>query len=119
MRNRESNRRRDHHVNVALYKEELEHLRQAMLGSTCRSLNEYCRKLLFDNPVRVFYRDQSFDAFVEEAIVLRNEMQAVREKGPLTSDGERRLITLQEEIKRCINKIFDHVTQNRKEPGNG
>ena len=119
MRSREPNRRRDCSLNVALYKEELEHLRQATSNSTCRSLSEYCRKLLLGKPVRTFYRDQSFDAFIEEAIALRNEMQAEWDKGPFTPEGERRLITLQEEIKKCINKIFDYVTQNKKEPGNG
>jgi len=81
-------------------------------------MSEYCRKVLLGKPVRVFCRDQSFDAFIEEAIALRKEMQAVREGGPFTPEGERRLITLQEEIKKCINKIFDHGSQNRKKPGN-
>lgn len=117
MRSREP-KRFTRYVGVLLEKKDFERLLQGKSNSTCRSLSAYCRKLLMDRPVKVFYRDQSFDAFVEEAITLRKEMAAVREK-PLSPEGERHLIILQEEVKKCINKIFDHVSQNRKVSGNG
>lgn len=100
-------------VSVGLKKEDIDRLRQERSNSTCRTLSEYCRKLLLGKPVRVFYRDQSFDAFIDEVIVLRKEMQNVLGKGPFSTEDERRLINLQEEIKKYINKIFDHVCQNR------
>jgi hypothetical protein len=106
-------------VNFALHKEDLERLRKTVAHSTCRSVSEYCRKVALGKPVRVFYRDQSFDAFTDEVIALRKEMQAIRENGPLTSEGEQRLITLLEEIKKYINKIFDHVCKDQKKPGDG
>ena len=99
-------------VSVALYKEDLDRLKQDAKKSTCRSLSAYCRKLLLGRPVKVFFRDQSFDAFIEEAIVLRKEMEALREKA-FTAATMERLIVLQEEIKKCINKIYDHVCQNK------
>lgn len=105
-------------VGIRLKKEDFERLRQESSNSTCRTMSEYCRKLLLGKPVRVFYRDQSFDAFIDEVIVLRKDMEAIRQGGPFSLEGERRLIALQEEIKKCINKIFDHVCQNRKGPGN-
>jgi len=109
----------DNFVQIGMYKEDLERLKQAVSSSTCRSLSEYCRKLLLNKPVSIFYRSQSFDAFIEEAIALRKEMETMRQGGMFTPDGEKRLIALQEEIKQCINKIYDYVRQDRKEPGNG
>jgi len=102
----------DKYVHVALFAEDLEKLQAGMRNSTCRSLSEYCRGLLLGEPITLFYRDQSFDAFIEEAIVLRKEMRSLREELPFTDEGEQRLIALEGEIKLCINKIFDHVRQN-------
>ena len=102
----------DSFVHVALYKEDLEKLQQGMGNSTCRSLSEYCRGLLLGEPITLFYRNQSFDAFIEEAIALRKEMKSLREELPFTKENEERLIALEKEIKLCINKIFDHVREN-------
>ena len=118
MRSREPKRRLNSVVAVGLFKEDYDRLKRAKLNSVCRTMSEYCRKLLLGKPIRVYYRDQSFDAFVGEAIELRKEMEKIREGGTFSPEGERQLIALQEEIKKCINKIFDHVRQNRKGASN-
>jgi hypothetical protein len=118
MGSRKSKGHLDSYVTVGLNKDDIEQLRRATSKSTCRTLSEYCRKLLLGKPIRVLYRDQSLDAFIDEAIALRNEMRALREKGPFTPERERQLITLQEEIKKCINKIFDHACQNKNKQRN-
>lgn len=102
-----------------MYEEDVARLKEDVKNSIYRKPSEYYRKLLLGKPVTIFYRDQSFDAFVEEAIALRKEMETLLQGGVPTPDGEKRLITLQEEIKLCINKIYDYVRQNRKKPGNG
>ncbi len=100
-------------LSVPLYKEDLERLKRDAANSTCRSRSAYCRKLLLGQPVRVFQRDQSFDSFINEAIALRKEMELLRRLGAFTPAITERIIFLQEEIKKCINNIFDHVRQNK------
>ena len=99
-------------LGICVSKDEQEQLKQDASKTTCRSFSAYCRKLLLGKPVRVFFRNQSFDAFIDEAIALRKEMESLRGKA-FTSATMERLIVLQEEIKKCINKIYDHVSQNK------
>jgi hypothetical protein len=64
-------------------------------------------------PISVFYRSKSFDEFIEESILLRNEMRAIREKTSVDALQIERLIQLQEDIKKSINKLVDHVCSNK------
>ncbi len=45
--------------------------------TTCRTLSEYTRKVLLKKPVVVKYRNQSADSFLEEMILLKNELSAI------------------------------------------
>ena len=99
---------------VALYKEDLERLQRETKSSTCRTLSAYCRKLLLGKAVTVFYRNQSFDAFIEEVVALRKELEVLRQTLPFTMDAEVRIIAFQEGIKKCIHKIYDHVCQDKR-----
>jgi hypothetical protein len=101
------------HVSVLMFKEDWDKLNEGLSKSTCRSMSEYCRKLLLRKPVTLLYRNQSFDVFVDEAIALRAEMERVRKDLPFSMENEIRLILLQEEVKKCIYKIFDHVCKNK------
>ena len=89
-------------ISVAIYEEDEVRLKEDAKNSIYRKPSEYYRKLLLGEPVTVFYRNQSFDAFIEEAIVLRKLIEGVRQQGSLTKEGEHRLIGLYEEIKQCI-----------------
>ncbi|MDO6433052.1 hypothetical protein Q4E93_20760 [Flavitalea sp. BT771] len=100
-------------LEVAVSKEDLERVKKRLANSTCRNLTELVRKSVLGKPVITFTRSKSFDEFIEEAIALRKEMQTVRQTLPFTPEGEMRLIAIQAEIKTCINKIFDHVSQNK------
>jgi hypothetical protein len=100
-------------VSVLMFKEDLDKLKEGLARSTCRSMGAYCRKLLLGKPVTVLCRNQSFDAFVDEAIALRTEMEDVRKDFPFSKENELRLILLQEEVKKCISKIFEHVCKNK------
>jgi len=69
-------------------------------------MSEYCRKVLMDKPIVVFHRDQALDEFLQEAILLRKSLQQVGQEG-------RQFTPLLNEIKNCINKIYDYVRQNK------
>ena len=45
--------------------------------STKRKLSEYVRSILLDKPITVYTRNRSFDDFVAEMILLRNELKAI------------------------------------------
>lgn len=45
--------------------------------STKRKISEYARSILLDKPITVYTRNQSFDEFVSEMILLRNELKAI------------------------------------------
>ena len=45
--------------------------------STKRKLSEYVRSVLLEKPITVYTRNQSFDDFVAETILLRNELKAI------------------------------------------
>lgn len=92
---------------------EYEKLEKAFAGTTCRTLMEYLRKLILRKRITTYYRNKSFDEFVEEAILLRNEMRSIREKLPEDTQQIGRLIQLQEDIKLAINKLVDHACKNK------
>ena len=96
-------------VQVNMRKEEYEKVKEWFANSTSWSMSEYCRKVLIGKPVIIFYRDQSFDAFMEEAVALRKEFGRLSSDAKISQEG----ITLMKEIKYYMNKIFDHVSKNK------
>jgi hypothetical protein len=89
----------------------MQELRDAHAQSTCQSLAEYVRRLLFRKDITVLTRNRSLDDFIGEGIRLRKELQAIREKLPFSPEGEVRLLDLMEEIKINIYKIAELCTQ--------
>ena len=106
---------------------EFEQIAKLQRSTTCRSLSEYIRKLLLAKPVVVKYRSESADQYLEEMIVLKNELnaignhfyQAVKRLHTLDTTGEMRswltlyesthqaLIRKIEEIKERLNQIYE------------
>ncbi|HZE85049.1 MAG TPA: hypothetical protein VE035_12120 [Puia sp.] len=101
-------------LNIVLNAKAHEKIKADFANSTCISMSEYARKMIFGEPVTMYYRNKSFDEFAQEAIRLRKELQEVRSKLPFTPESERRVITLIEEIKTIINKIADTNVRRRK-----
>lgn len=93
-------------INIMIQEDDFEKLQKGLAGSTCWTMTEYCRKLLTGKPVTVFYRNQSLDAFIQEAIILRKHLRQVGQRNE-------QLIPLINDIKDCINKIYDYVRQNK------
>jgi hypothetical protein len=96
-------------------------------STTCRSLSEYARKVLLAKPVVVKYRNESADQYLEEMILLKNELndignnfnQAVKRLHTLDTTGQMRswlavyesthhsLIRKVDEIKERLNQIYE------------
>ena len=87
--------------------EELAVLKQKFAESNCTTLTGYIRSVSLQTPITVTYRNKSFDAFVEEATKLRNEMQLVWTKTTLAPADAVKIMFLHAEIKSAINHLVD------------
>src|ERR1700743_1404804 len=91
---------------IVLYSdEEFEVLRQNFARSVCRSYGGYVRKVSLEEPVGMVVRNGSFDAFIEEIVVLRKAMMEVYREGKWSPSNQERLVQLHQEIKLIIDKI--------------
>jgi uncharacterized protein (DUF1778 family) len=75
-------------LNIRLSDQEWDKVHRLSANTTCRNISDYARKVLLNHPVKVFYRNQSFDNFEEQMI---------------------RLLPL---LEANIEKLSDHATQN-------
>jgi hypothetical protein len=57
---------RQRRLNIRLSQQEWDKVKKLTSNSTCRSVSEYARKVLAEKPVKVFYRNRSFDEFEEK-----------------------------------------------------
>jgi hypothetical protein len=75
MEKENSNRTRK--IGLRLTPEEYAKIEHKWKASTCRKLSDYLRKHLLNKPITTTYRNQSLDDFMEETVVLRNELNAI------------------------------------------
>jgi chromatin segregation and condensation protein Rec8/ScpA/Scc1 (kleisin family) len=66
-------------LNIRLSQQEWDKVHKLSANSTCRSVSEYARKVLSEKPVKVFYRNQSFDEFEERMTQLLPLLEAFGE----------------------------------------
>ena len=71
------NSNRTRRITLRLTPEEYVKIEYKWKISTCRKLSDYVRKHLFDKPITTNYRNQSLDDFLEETVMLRNELSAI------------------------------------------
>jgi hypothetical protein len=71
------NSNRTRRITLRLTPEEYAKIEQRYKASTCRKLSDYIRKHLFGKPITTHYRNQSLDDFIEETVLLRNELSAI------------------------------------------
>ena len=80
-------------IGLRLTPEEYAKIERKWKASTCRKLSDYVRKHLFDKSIVTTYRNQSLDDFMEETIVLHNELNAI---GTNINQAVKKLHTLQQ-----------------------
>lgn len=95
------------HVSIHYTEGERQELKKKVANSTCRTTSEFIRKTTLGRPLHVFYRNKSFDEFVDECIALRKESRTIRETIPLDSLGMARLLAIQEKIHSAIIKLSE------------
>ena len=65
-----SQKPKERRLNIRLSDQEWDKIQRHASNTTCRNVSDYCRKVLLNKPVKVFYRNQSFDDFEEELVRL-------------------------------------------------
>jgi glutaminase len=105
---------RSKRVHVRFTDQEFEKIQAQFTRSTCRKLSEYVRRILLNKPVTMNQRNQSLDDFMDEMIVLRNELNAI---GNNYNQIVKRLHTLEDvtDIKTwlMINEAARKIIQNK------
>ncbi|MFV8269512.1 plasmid mobilization protein [Flavobacterium sp. GT2N3] len=91
MKREKSNRTRI--VGLRFTPEEYAKIESRFKASTSRKLSDHIRKHLFNKPIITTYRNQSLDDFMEETIVIRNQLNAI---GNNVNQAVKKLHTLQE-----------------------
>ena len=75
MREQISNREKWLHVRLTAA--EYQRINMGFKNSTKRKLSQYVRSILLDKPITIYTRNRSYDDFVAEIILLRNELKAI------------------------------------------
>ena len=75
MREQISNREKWLHVRLTAA--EYQRINMGFKNSTKRKLSQYVRSILLDKPITIYTRNRSYDDFVAETILLRNELKAI------------------------------------------
>jgi len=100
-------------IYVSLPPEEYEKVRSYLSKTTCRSLSQYARKRIIGEPVTVYYRDQSYDEFIEVGIQLKKRLDGLLLKNVFTDIDRQDLTREIRIIKELLTKIYDHVRQTK------
>ncbi len=64
-------------INVRLTPNEFEQLENFWKATISRNMSDYVRKVLLSKPVVIKYRNRSADQYLEEMILLKNELSAI------------------------------------------
>ena len=106
---KERNATRNKWIHVRLNEYEYTKIEASFRRSTKRKLSEYARAILLNKPITVYTRNQSFDDFVAEMILLRNELNAI---GNNFNQAVRKL-HMMEEVKEV--KAWAMLNENSKQ----
>lgn len=96
-----------HSFRVSVTEKEYQKIKEGCAATTCRSLSEYGRKLMFGRQITVCYRNRAFDDFIEEAIRLRKALLVFGSQGGFDEGERMRLLQKAEEIRSIVIKISE------------
>lgn len=64
-------------ITVRMKQADYDLLEKKWKSSTCRKLSDFIRRVVFERPVVATYRNRSLDELMNEAMVLRKELNAI------------------------------------------
>ena len=74
---KEEQNSRNKWIHLRLTEAEYKKIDLGFKQSTKRKVSQYVRNILLEKPITVYTRNQSYDDFVAEMILLRNELKAI------------------------------------------
>jgi hypothetical protein len=100
-------------LSICVPPKEHERLLKEAANTTCRSLAEYCRKIVLGQPIVVTYRDRSFDDFTEACIQLKKDLDTIILKG-IYSEREKQWANKEIELikEKCL-QIYNYVRESK------
>src|SRR5579859_927664 len=117
-------------VHLRVSQEEYDLLQSRFKGTTCRKVSELARDILFQRPIRVFYRNKSADELLPVFLDLKKELNSIgtninqvikkihvfsneRELSVLLFDLEIRqeiLLGKADEIRKRMHEIYNYLS---------
>lgn len=73
----DKNNNRNKWLHIRLTEAEYKKLQAGFSASTKQKISSYARSILLDKPITVYTRSKSFDDFVTEMVLLRNELKTI------------------------------------------
>jgi len=98
-------------LGVSMTRKEYEKVKEGFAASTCRTISEYARKLIFGRKITVCYRNRAFDDFMEEAIRLRKALVLFCGQGGFDEREKMNVLQKVEEIRSIVVKISETCSQ--------
>lgn len=92
-------------------REEYEQLKGLAAKSCHRTISGYVRRTSLEKPVVIAMRNASFDRFIDEIILQRQELSALRQGIVFTTEQKERMVQIQDTIRVLINKIAESCMQ--------
>jgi hypothetical protein len=102
------------HLGVYMSAAQSERLWRAYERSGEKSMSEYVRKILFRQPVMVFWRDKGYDEFIETAIRLKKELAGVLSQKIISEATEQELLNKMTALLSIVINIEAYVRENQK-----
>ena len=84
---------------------------EAWKNTLCRNRSQYMRKMLLGKPVTVLLRNRSLDEFVEIAIKIRKDFDAILSMPSLTANEKKELKDRIDQIQVQIIKVAESCSQ--------
>lgn len=97
---------------VYLNAKDQERFRALFQSSGEESVSGYIKKRLFDEPIKMVYRDRAYDEFIETAIRLKRALSSLAVKPDDTHQSWLRGEI--QAIKELLMKIEEHVRKSKK-----
>jgi uncharacterized protein (DUF1778 family) len=106
-------------LNIRLSQQEWNFIQGLAANSTCRSTSEYARKVLAQKPVKVLYRNQSFDEFEEQMTTrflplleqFKERTERLTAEDPVALAALQSLGTIFHDIRSLLAKLSDQCAQ--------
>lgn len=102
---------RDQRLRLYYTSEEYAELKTLAARSNHRTISGYVRRASLQRPIVIATRNASFDRLIDEIILLRQELSALRQGIVFTTEQKARMVQIQEDIRVLINKIAELCMQ--------